>query len=307
MNCFITGGNGLIGKRVAEILSKKNFKIYSFDKHIKYKSTKNIIFLKGDVLQEKDINKYFKNYRIDIVLHFAANLGVLKTEKNGLDCLNVNIDGTKNILKYCVMHKIKKIIFASSSEVYGNGNRKPIKENSELMPKSSYGVSKLAGESYLKAYYEKYGLNYNILRFFNVYGPNQREDFVISKFNKYIQKNKSIQIFGSGNQTRCFCHIDDAANAVYSIIKKGKKNHIYNIGNDSEPTSILSLAKKMIKIAKKKIKIKKVPFNRSDRSIKREIFTRQPNIKKLKKHTKYVPLINLTQGIASVLFRNLDD
>ena len=304
MKIFITGGNGLIGKKVVNILDRAGHKIFSFDKIKKLKNTNNVTYFKGDILKEKDLNKIFKNNKFDIVVHLAANLGVKKTEINSYDCLNVNIQGTKNILKACVKNKIKKIIFASSSEVYGNGNKKPIVEGSELMPKSSYGVSKVAGESYVKAFYEKYKLKYNIIRFFNVYGPDQRDDFVISRFKKNIENNKPIKIYGTGNQIRSFCHVDDAAKAVSLVIRKGKKNQIYNIGNDNEPTKIIDLAKKMIKISNKKIKILKIPFNKSDRSIKREIFTRQPNIKKIRQHTKYSPLVNLSKGINSVLFEN---
>ncbi len=303
MRIFITGGNGLIGKKVVSILEKEGHKIYSFDKFIKYKNTKKVSYFKGDILNEKSIYNALRNCKIDILLHLAANLGVQKTEKNSYDCLNVNIEGTKNVLKASVKNKVKRIIFASSSEVYGNGENRPIKEDSELMPKSSYGVSKVAGEYYVKAFYEKYKLKYNIIRFFNVYGPNQRDDFVISKFKKNISENKTIKIFGSGNQIRSFCHIDDAAKAVSLVISKGKKNEIYNIGNDNEPTKIIELAKKIIKISNKKIKIVKIPFNKSDRSLKREIFTRQPNIKKIREHTKYSPSVNLNMGITSVLFK----
>jgi len=302
MRIFITGGNGLIGKKVVNLLEKEGYRIFSFDKFIKYKNTKNISYLEGDILNEKKFNETLKNCKTDILLHLAANLGVQKTEKNSYDCLNVNIEGTKNILKASVKQKVKKIIFASSSEVYGNGDNKPIKENAELMPKSSYGVSKVAGEYYVKAFFEKHKLKYNIIRFFNVYGPYQRDDFVISKFKKNINENKEIKIFGTGNQIRSFCHIDDAAKAVSLVIGKGRKNQIYNIGNDNEPTKIINLAKKMIKISNKKIKIVKVPFNKSDRSLKREIFTRQPNIKKIREHTKYSPSVNLNRGITSVLY-----
>ena len=119
-----------------------------------------------------------------------------------------------------------------------------------------------------------------------------------------MSSTKPIKIYGTGNQIRSFCHVDDAAKAVSLVIRKGKKNQIYNIGNDNEPTKIIDLAKKMIKISNKKIRILKIPFNKSDRSIKREIFTRQPNIKKIREHTKYSPLVNLSKGINSVLFEN---
>ena len=99
MNIFITGGNGLIGKRVSKILEKNNHVIVSFDKIIKFKSTKKIKYVRGDITKEKDLTKYLKKYKSEVILHFAANLGVEKTEKNGLDCLNVNIEGTKRIYK----------------------------------------------------------------------------------------------------------------------------------------------------------------------------------------------------------------
>ncbi len=305
MNILITGGNGLIGKSVSEMLNTKKNKVFSFDKiKNKNKNKKYIYYIKGNILNTKLINNVVKKNNIDVVLHFAANLGVKKTESNALDCLTVNIEGTKNILSACVKNNVKKLIFASSSEVYGNGNKRPITETSELMPKSSYGVSKVVGESYLKSYFEKYGLKYNILRFFNVYGPDQRDDFVVSKFKKNIKNKKPIKIYGSGNQVRSFCHVHDAARAVCIIISKGKKNQIYNVGNDNEPIKIKDLAKKMINISKRKIKTINVPFNKSDRSLSREIFIRQPSIRKIRQHTHYSPVVNLTKGIISVLNKN---
>lgn len=309
MNIFITGGNGLIGSHVIKQLLRKKNKIICFDKKNsnKFLKQKNFTFIKGDILDYNSVVNAVKKMKIDILLHFAAYLGVKKTERFGLECLKINISGTENILKAAIQYDVKRFIFASSSEVYGNGNNKLIKEDTDLKPKSSYGISKLAGESFIKSYQKKYGLKYNILRFFNVYGKNQREDFVIPKFAKNIKTSKPIKIYGNGNQIRSFCHVRDAALAVEKVLKKGKKNEVYNIGNDKEPISILNLAKLMAKESKKKIKIKKIPFSKSDRSINREIFKRQPNIDKIKSHTGYKPQTNLRTGVKDIIHFNSYD
>ena len=114
----------------------------------------------------------------------AASLGVLNTEKNNLDCLETNIIGTKNVLEISVKNNIKKFIFASSSEIYGEQKKFPISEEAEPKFKSIYGLSKITAENYVKSYNQKYKMKYNIIRYFNVYGEDQRQDFVISKFTK---------------------------------------------------------------------------------------------------------------------------
>ena len=200
-----------------------------------------------------------------------------------------------------IKNKVKKIIFSSSSEVYGEQEKFPISENASLTPKSNYGISKIAGEEYVKAYSQLYDLKFNICRFFNLYGLGQKTDFVMPKFAKAIKNGKPIKVYGDGKQIRSYCHVNDAANGIVNILKKGQDNSIYNVGNDAEPISVLDLAQKMVNISKKNIKIEKVPFEQSDRKSNREIFRRQPSIEKLKKQTKYIPKIKLEIGIKEVL------
>ena len=147
-------------------------------------------------------------------------------------------------------------------------------------------------------YAKLHNIEYKIVRFFNVCGKGQKNDFVISKFANFINHNKDLTIYGNGNQIRSFCHVKDAANGFVKVLIKGHKNETYNIGNNSEPISMKNLAKKMINISKKKIKIKKIRFELSDRSAKREIYYRVPELKKIKKHTNYIPKINLNSIIA---------
>ena len=295
---LVTGGGGFIGKEVCKLLLKNNYKVRSFDL-IKNPNSKIESNFNGTILDPTEISNAIKG--CDYVIHLAASLGVANTEKNRLECLHINIQGTLNVLEACVKHKVKKIIFSSSSEVYGEQIKIPISENSPLNPKSNYAISKLVGEEYMRAYSETYNLNYNICRFFNIYGLNQKSQFVMSIFIDKVLNNKSIEIFGSGEQIRSFCNVEDAADGVMKILKYKKNGKIFNIGNDLEPISMNNLAKKIIKISKKNIKIKKINFNKSDRNIKREIFNRVPDISKAKKELKYHPNISLDKGLSKLL------
>lgn len=295
---FVTGSNGFIGSELVSDLSKKGHQVVSFD-IFHDKKNKKIQQFNGSILNPYDLDVAMRN--CDIVIHLAAMVGVELTEKKRLECLEINIQGTKFVLDAVVKQKIKKVYFSSSSEVYGDQEIIPIKEEAQLKPKSNYGISKMVGEEYLKAYSSFYGFNFNIFRFFNLYGGKQRADFVIPKFNLAITKNEKIKIYGNGEQIRSYCNIKDAIAGINKVMIKGKKNSIYNIGNNSEPISVINLAKKMIKISKKNIKIEKIPFEKSDRSSSREIYRRQPSIDKIKKDTGYNPKISIDVGLKELI------
>ena len=297
---LIIGSSGLIGKALIEVLNKKGLKPICYD-FIKTKKTMNIDFIKGSIenldnLYQKTIGK-----KIDIVIHLAAFLGVRNTERDKLKCLNTNILGTINVLNFCKKKKVGKIIFSSSSEVYGEGGKTYLKEDFFLKPKSVYGITKVVNEQYIKAHCKKFNLNYNICRFFNVYGEFQRNEFVIPTFVNRVKKNQFINIYGNGNQVRSFCYVSDAADALTELILTKKKNKIYNIGNNQEPIKIIDLARLICKLANKKNKIKKIDFKKSDRTEKREIYERKPDISKAIKELNYKPKIKLIDGIKKIL------
>ena len=179
---LITGGQGFLGKRTAEMFSSMGYKVICFDiAPLNNNKDKNLPYKKiwGSILNPYDIDKAIKG--CDTVIHLAALVGVKITEKNSLQCLHINIRGTSNVLDAAVKNKVKKIIFSSSSEVYGEQKIFPITENANLTPKSNYGISKIAGEEYVRAYSQIYDLKFNICRFFNLYGLGQTENFVIPK------------------------------------------------------------------------------------------------------------------------------
>ena len=260
---------------------------------------KNYEFKKINLFDKSKLLNFFSD--VDCVIHLAASLGVYNTEKNPLECLDVNILGTKVVLDVVKKNKIKKIIFSSSSEVYGDQEKFPIKENSEYKIKSNYALSKITSEFFVKSYAKKFGFFNNKIRFFNVYGINQKKNFVIPKFINQIFRSQNLSVIGDGSQVRSFCNVEDAVRGLLLVMIKGKKNETYNVGNNREPISILNLAKKIKKLSNKKIKIKKIDFRKSDRSKDREIFKRYPDLSKIKKHTGYIPKINLDDGIKILL------
>lgn len=293
MNILITGGSGFIGGAIFKKLKKKH-NLYIYDKSKPKFKTK---FIKGNLNEKRKLSVLIKKNKIDCIIHLAASLGVKDTENNPSKVLSVNIGGTKNLLESISGSKVKLVLFSSSSEIYGDTNKKGVKENSNFKPKSVYAHTKIIGEELIKAYSKIYKYEYLIFRFFNVCGFGQKKDFVISKFISNAKKNKLIYVYGNGQQKRCFCHVDDATNAIMKLLKSKNRNDTYNIGNNNQPISMINLAKLISKSFEEKIMIKKIPFNQSDRTKKREIYFRKPDLSKIKKAINYKPKINLEKII----------
>jgi len=300
MKILVTGGSGFIGTVLIKKLLLDGYKVNCLDLNNSLNiKNKNFKFFKSSVMNEKMLNNASK--RVQLIIHLAASMGVQNTDKNFIDCLDINILGTKKVLETAKKNNVKRIIFTSSSEIYGDQKKFPIYENFETKNKSVYAISKNAAEAYVKGYSQKHRINYNIIRFFNVYGPGQNNNFVISKFIEAASKNNSLKVYGDGSQIRSFCHVYDATDGVIEIIKKAKKNTTYNIGNNSEPISIEKLANLVSSIFKNKIKVKKISYEFSDRKKDREILKRIPGIGKIKNHTNYNPEIGLKEGIIGLV------
>jgi UDP-glucose 4-epimerase len=300
---LVTGGCGFIGSAMVKLLLKKNFDVRAFDISFQIDDNpppKEVEIYKGSILDINDLTNAMDG--CEYVIHLAAALGVNRTEKERLSTLNINIEGTVNVLEACVKDNIKKIVFSSSSEVYGQQNILPITEKNPLNPKSIYAITKLAGEEYLKAFHQRFGINYSVVRFFNVYGPLQVAEFVMPRFINAVMHNKPPIIYGEGNQTRAFCYVDDAVEGAYLALQDNKANsEIFNIGNDRELISMNDLALKVIETSQKDIMPEYIPINKSDRSEEREINSRFPDISKAREVLNYEPKISLIEGISKVI------
>ena len=289
---MVTGGNGFIGHTLVKHLLKEGNDVRVIDiKPIKY-SHKRLEFVKKSVLD--DLKKEMAD--CDAVYHLAAELGVVNSDKKPLNTLAVNIDGTVNVFKSALDSNVKKIVYTSSSEVYGEALEIPLKEESPKSPVSIYGVSKLTAEMYAYGYAKEYGMNINPVRLFNVYGPGQGFEWVVPIFIKKILGNESPLIFGDGSQVRCFTFISDIVSGIETVMKNGAKREAYNIANTDQIT-MKELAELIIKVSGKKIAPDVVGFGNETRTREREIMVRIPSNEKLKL-LGWNPEVNIKEGIA---------
>lgn len=258
---LITGGAGNIGSALTEKLAKNNDnQIVIVDnlstgdiKKIPIKD--NVTFIKADVNQYKDIMPIFGRFEFDYVFHLAAVVGVERTLENPIAVLD-DIEGIKNILSLSKNTGVNRVFYSSSSEVYGEPIESPQNENTTpLNSRLPYAIVKNVGEAFFRSYQKEYGLDYTIFRFFNTYGPNQSEDFVVPRFLKMAMNNEPIGVYGDGLQTRSFCYVDDTVSTCIKAMQSSEyKNDVLNVGSDKEMT-ILSLAQHIIKVTNSKSKI----------------------------------------------------
>lgn len=280
---LVTGGAGNVGSSLVNKLSKnKENKIIVFDNLLtgdinKIPKKENVIFIKGNVNDYNDISGVFFRYNFNYVFHFAAVVGVQRTLNNPLWVLE-DIRGFDNILKLCKNTNVNRVYFSSSSEVYGEPFEIPQNEKTTpLNSKLPYAIVKNLGESYLKSYHQEFNLQYAIFRFFNTYGPNQSDDFVVPKFIDLALRDKDITLYGDGLQTRTFCYIDDNIDTILKIHENVLvENDVINIGNDVEIT-VKELAELVIKLTNSKSKIVNLPALKEG-----DMNRRCPDISKMK-------------------------
>lgn len=300
---LITGGAGFIGSCLAEKLinNPDNYVVLVDDlttgdiNKLPDAPKDNWHFIKCDVNEYRDIAEVMLAHHFDYVFHYAAFVGVKQTQAHPIKVLK-DLYGIEHIFDLCKNSGVKRVFFASSSEVYGEPVNLP--QNEETTPLNSripYAVVKNVGEAYLKSYKKEYDLDYTCFRFFNTYGPKQSVDFVMSKFIAHALKNEPIPIYGDGLQTRTFCFIDDNIEATTRAFYNDEYvNDVINIGSDLEIT-ILDLAKMIIRLTGSSSTIEnRPPLPEGD--MKR----RFPDISKMKNLLQR-DLLSMEEGIGKIL------
>ena len=256
MKILITGVAGFIGTNLSIYFLKKKHKVYGIDNFDDYNSKnlkkfrlkilrkeKNFFFNKIDITNRKNLFKYFANKKIDLIIHLAGQAGVRYSMLNPSKYINNNIIGFLNIIFSAKKNKVKKIIYASSSSVYGDSIKFPSKETHKLRQKNIYAVSKKLNEKIAETYSKLTNINFIGLRFFTIYGEFGRPDMFLFKLFKSSISKKTFEINNFGNHLRDFTYIGDVNKIVYKLsYKKINKNEIFNICSNY-PINILKIAK----------------------------------------------------------------
>ena len=247
MKFIVTGSCGFIGFHLCKNLLKEEHDILGIDNLNSYydvylketrrnllKKYKNFKFLKIDLTDKKFLNKVFEDFKPSIVVNLAAQAGVRYSSINPSAYIDSNILGFLNIINLCSEVEAEKLIYASSSSVYGSSRDVPYKEGSNLDPISLYGKTKLFNELISESYAQKNSFQTIGLRFFTVYGPYGRPDMAYFKFSKQIKENSKITIYNKGNMSRDMTYIDDIIEGIKLAIKADNltnPHEIFNLGN----------------------------------------------------------------------------
>jgi UDP-glucose 4-epimerase len=297
----ITGGAGFIGSHLSHKLAKLGYQVVILDNLTRgrYEYIKDLVeekkatFINGDIRTPSLVSAVLKGAKY--VFHEAA-VCINYSLKHAEESIDINVAGSFNVFKVAAAAGVKKLIFSSSASVYGNPLYIPMDENHPLNPITPYCASKIAGEYFLKMF-GSHGLKYNILRYFNVYGPRQSTDAyytsVIINFMKRIQEGEAPVICGDGSQSMDFVNVHDVVEANILAMESDVWGEVFNVGSGTS-TTVKELAETIIKSFKSNVK----PVYQKE--VKIIVQRRQAEISKIKKMLKFEPKVNLGKGLKEI-------
>ncbi len=304
MKILITGGAGFIGSNLSKRLVDDGHEVVVLDNLLRgnkldKETFSKVDFVHGDVRDLDTVTKASQG--CDLIFHFAAVLGVDIVADNPVETMDVEVIGTRNVVNAAEVNNIKRIMYASTSGIYGHSAiENALTEEVLVDPRTSYAMAKRYNEIYLASHYEEKGLDVVSLRFFNVYGWNQDNRMVVPRFFEQAIAGDRITVFGTGKQTRDFTFIDDTVDACVRLMDV-KGCHIINIANEAE-WCILDLAEQIKEITNSDSEISFIdaPKKRYDYEVERRVGSSA----KLKELTNYKPDTTLNEGLRNIYQTN---
>jgi UDP-glucuronate 4-epimerase len=307
-NVLITGIAGFIGSNLAGALLRLGYSVVGIDnfdsfyaKEIKQGNlnallaNKNFQFHPVDICDINKLQELFAQTQFDAVIHLAAKAGVRPSIENPTDYFNTNVSGTLHILECLKKQDVRKLVFASSSSVYGNNKKTPFSETDNVdHPISPYAATKKAGELLVHTYHHLFKIDAVNLRFFTVYGPRQRPDLAIHKFFKLLYSHKPIDVYGDGSTGRDYTYVDDTVQgivgALHYLERHENVNEIINLGNNT-PVKLSELITTIEHVTEKKFIKNYLPMQEGD------VDLTFADIEKAKKLLNYQPATSIQEGI----------
>jgi UDP-glucose 4-epimerase len=315
MKALITGGAGFVGSHLAEALLARGDEVYVLD-DLSTGAIDNIDHLKShprfryviDTVMHEPVTAELID-RADVVFHLAAAVGVKLIVESPVNTIETNVHGTETVLKLANKKK-KKVLIASTSEVYGKSTNVPFREDADLVMGAtskgrwSYACSKAIDEFLALAYHKEKHLPVVIARLFNTVGPRQtgRYGMVIPNFVKQALLGHPITVFGDGSQSRCFTFVGDVVGALIGLVDHpGAEGQVFNIGNDREEISILELAKRVQARTKSKSEIQMIPYDEAYEAGFEDMPRRVPELSKIRGLIGYEPQVHLDEILDHVI------
>ena len=311
MRAFITGGAGFIGSHLADALIARGDTVTILD-NMSTGSQKNIAHLEGkitlhngDIRDAELVNKLVQE--ADIVFHMAAALGVKNIMEHTIESIDRNFNGSEVVLNAATKHN-KRLIIASTSEIYGKNPNQPLHEESDRVvgaPQKirwTYSDAKALEEAVAHTLHKTHGLKVTTVRFFNTVGPRQTGQYgmVVPRFIQAALNNEDIVIYDDGSQSRVFCHVEDAVRAVITLSETDSTiGDYFNVGGTGEIT-IKELATKVIERTQSKSSIKHIPYTEAYPAGFEDMQRRVPDVTKIKKTINWQPIHTLDSIIDSV-------
>lgn len=313
-HALITGGAGFIGSHLAERLLNHGYTVTIID-NLSTGQIKNIAALQSHPCFRaayEDIRNAVVMDRLvsecDVIFHLAAAVGVQRIIQEPIETIETNIGGTEVVLKTARRYR-KKVLIASTSEVYGKGARFPFSEDDDcvlgptIRNRWSYAASKMVDEFYALAYHKEVDLPVVIFRLFNTVGPRQRGQYgmVLPRFVRWALTNEPIQVYGDGEQSRCFCNVQDVVVAIHQLSEAPNAiGEVFNIGSNHE-ISILKLAQRVKARANSTSEIRLIPYEEAYEAGFEDFRRRVPSLEKIRGAIEWEPTVPLDDTIDQII------